>query len=430
MISLEIDNSVSHIKNLTREQTFELRELLSYTIPDNYFSGRHISNKRYLLTKKGSFPTGLLYLVQRWLKKHKHVALDLRKVPGTSKWLYNVALPHAPYPSQTKAVNRCLINHRGVVSMPTGTGKSLTMALLIHSLQLKTLVVVPNLGLKNQLNESFDKWFGRGHGIVVENVDSPALKTLTGFDVLIIDETHHVAAKTYRNLNIRAWNTIYYRFFFTATPFRSKDEEQLLFESVAGQVIYRISYKEAVENKFIVPVEAYYIEVPKSDTNAYGWKGVYKDLVVENQVRNNIILELADSIKKNKLCALILVREIAHGDILSSLIKCPFASGENEQTMSLIEKFNAGTIPVLIGTVGVLGEGVDTKSCEYVIIAGLGKSKNQFIQSVGRAVRRYKGKETAKVILFRDCSHKFTRSHFNTQLKILEEYYGLKASLL
>ena len=43
-------------------------------------------------------------------------------------------------------------------------------------------------------------------------------------------------------------------------------------------------------------------------------------------------------------------------------------------------EFNMGEIKTLIGTTGVVGEGVDTRPTEYVIIAGLGKSKPAFMQ--------------------------------------------------
>jgi superfamily II DNA or RNA helicase len=263
--------------------------------------------------------------------------------------------------------------------------------------------------------------------IRIENIDSTALNKLTGFDCLIIDEAHHSAAKTYRKLNKTAWKGIYYRFFMTATPFRNDNEETLLFESICGQVVYTLAYTEAVKSKRIVPVEAYYIEVPKKKTDAHTWGQVYSQLVVNNEDRNMQIALIALRLNSECIPTLILVKEVKHGELLSNMTGLPFANGKDEETREYIQQFNAGKIKALIGTEGILGEGVDTKPCEYVIIGGLGKAKSAFMQKVGRAVRAYVGKESAKVVLFCDKSHKFTLKHFKEQCKILKEEYQVTA---
>ncbi len=73
-----------------------------------------------------------------------------------------------------------------------------------------------------------------------------------------------------------------------------------------------------------------------------------------------------------------------------------------------------------------MGEGIDSRPCEFVVVAGLGKAKSAFMQQVGRAVRTFPLKETAKVFLFRDTSHKWCLKHFNEQVKILREEYGVE----
>src|SRR6185295_4275346 len=107
------------------------------------------------------------------------------------------------------------------------------------------------------------------------------------------------------------------------------------------------------------------------------------------------------------------------------ILSTPFANGQDDTTRHYIKKFNNRELLSLVGTTGILGEGVDTKPCEYVIIAGLGKAKSAFMQQVGQAIRTYPGKETAKIILIKDKSHKFLLRHFNTQVRILKEEYGV-----
>jgi superfamily II DNA or RNA helicase len=245
-----------------------------------------------------------------------------------------------------------------------------------------------------------------------------------------LDEAHHAAAKTYRQLNKTAWAGIYHRFYLTATPFRTQPEESILFESIAGQVIYELTYASAVAQGLIVPVEAYYIEVPKVKNDYYTWAEVYSNLVVKNDIRNEMIALTLARLNAANLSTLCLVKEVAHGAKIEALTALAFANGKDDDTRSYIKDFNSGEIKSLIGTEGLLGEGVDSRPCEYVIVAGLGKARGAFMQKVGRAVRTYPGKDSAKVIIIKDLSHRFTARHFREQCKILKEYYGITPTKL
>lgn len=430
MITITIGNSYSKIEGLTTGIFSRLKKVLSYQ--DNpqaaYFSGFG-ARPKYLIDNKGNFPTGLFKRVMKFVAENNLIhtldIFDTRAIPKSTSGMLRPMWIGEHYPAQLEAVEAAIIAGRGCISMPTGSGKSRVIALIASKLNVKTLVVVPNLEIKSQLTTSLNDIFGvrLANNIVVENIDSASLKTPAGFDCLIIDEAHHIAAKTYQKLNRTAWKDICYRFFLTATPFRNDKEETLLFEGIAGDVIYQLSYKRAIKEGYIVPVEAYYIDLPKQQTDAYTWAEVYRDLVVNNYERNSIIAKLAGALGNKS--TLILVKEIAHGEILSAIGGIPFVNGQDEASREYIKFFNYEDEKVLIGTAGIIGEGVDTKPCEYVIIAGLGKAKSAFMQQVGRAVRTYPGKESAKVILFRDPSHKFTLRHFREQVKILKEEYGV-----
>lgn len=428
MVTIEIDNSFSQIKGLTPEQFKQLRKLLSYQTDPHaaYFSGG-FARTRYLLDKKGYFPTGLLTKVCTWCDKNSIVPdlLWLNHKPVSKSKLFEPRLRHTPYVDQIEAVQQARFYGRGGVVMPTGTGKSLVIALVAAHLNVRTLVIVPSLGIKKQLARDLVESLGHNSNIRVENIDNPELKTLTDFDCLIIDECHHAAAKTYQNLNKTAWKGIYYRFFLTATFFRNQENEQLLFEGIAGEVIFELSIKDAIKKGYIVPVEAYYVDVPPTESDAYTWREVYSKHVVNNDNRNVIIAQMIESLKEKHIPTLCLVKEIAHGVKLSELTGEYFANGQDDIWRDAIMLFNAGKMESLIGTTGVLGEGIDTKPAEYIIIAGLGKAKSSFMQNIGRGVRKYPGKESCKIILFRDRSHKFTLRHFNAQKKILIDEYGV-----
>lgn len=431
MISLKIDNSSCRIAGLGVEEEKTLRGFLSY-VPDPkaaYFGGGHRGGRRYLIDKAGNFPSGLLYIVEAFLASREYARNDVRRVPEPRQGLFTLSLAHTPYAAQQNAVAALLGASGGICAMPTGSGKSLTIGLLIAALQLKTLIVVPTLELKRQLSDTLRGLFGSLDNIDIENIDSSRLPKLKGHDVLIVDECHHSAAATYRKLNKKTWTGIYYRYCFTATPYRSRDEETILMETLTGPVRFKLTYREAVAAGLIVPIEAYYIDLPKRPVEGYTWAQVYSELVVNNDTRNAAIADLIERLSAAKKSTLVLVKEICHGEKLAALTSptLPFASGLGGDARGLIDDFNATPDGVLIGTTGVLGEGVDTRPAEYIIIAGLGKSKPAFMQQCGRGVRRYPGKESAKIILIRDPSHKWCLNHFKAQCKVLRDEYGAEA---
>lgn len=335
-----------------------------------------------------------------------------------------------PYPDQILAVEAAVNAGRGIIVMPTGVGKSYTMALLINRMQLRTLIIVPNLSLKQQLTESMLSIFGPNKNIRIENIQDRSLIKATDYDMLILDESHHASSRTYRDLNKKAWNKIYHRFFFSATPYRALEEEQILFESVCGEIIYELTYSTAMINGYILPVDAFTLEVPKQKTSAMTWPQVYSQLVVNNEPRNKKIVDFVASIDPEK-SVLVLVKEVNHGKILQDLLpNSYFAHGENPDTPYLIKLFAEGKLKTLIGTTGIVGEGIDSRAAEYIVIAGLGKSKPQFLQQVGRGVRRFPGKESCKVVIVLDKSHKWTREHWKAQCRYLQEIYGVTPIIL
>lgn len=431
MITITYGNSYSKVSGLNAEQIKALRKVLSYKV--DFATARFIPNPanrvKYCIDLKGNFATGLIDKVVRFLRyagivyQVDNKALD-RTEPIRLTRAFKPGLHIKPYKDQLKAVERLLGYYRGVCSMPTGTGKSFVIAMLLVESGLKTLIVVPTLELKYQLTESLQSLISSTEGITVENIDSTALKTAKDYDCLIIDECHRSAAQTYRNLNKAAWNNIRWRYSFSATPFRNDIEEQLLYEGVAGSVIFELSYKKATDMGYIVPADFYYYELPKIVTEGYTYAEVYKDLIVNNDYRNALIADLMTNLYKNDKYCLCLVKEIAHGEILEKLTGIPFANGQDEDSRQWIKTFSSGKLKCLIGTEGILGEGVDTKPCEYVIIAGIGKARSAFMQKVGRALRRYGDKESAKVIIFKDKSHKWSLTHFKTQCKIVEVEYN------
>ncbi len=419
MIQITVGNSYSTIKGLTAAQEKDLQHELSYVVGGSsaYFSG-YGPQRRSLLSKRGEFPTGLLERVKdNLIKKRLVFSYTNNRLPKPKNLGITTDLG---YQWQNDALRAAQTSHRGAIRAPTGTGKSRTMGMIAESFGVKTLWVVPSLEIKKQTIESW----GHLNNVTITNIDDKKLEKMINFDMLLIDECHGVAAKRYHRLNKTAWTGIFYRYSFSATTFRNDPEETLLYESIAGQEIYSLSYNDAVANKYIVPIESYYIETPKQPCDGVSYNQVYNELVVKNTAKNTQVAKLLTSLHSSGKSTLCLVKEVAHGKELQRLTGLPFVNGQDEDSRKYIKRFNEGALKVLIGTTGVMGEGIDTKPCEYVIIAGAGKAKSQFMQAVGRCLRNFPGKESGKAILIKDRSHKFLLRHFNAQVRILKEEYN------
>lgn len=441
MITITIGNSLSKITGITAEQFKKLRELLSYIESENTYFNPYANRPKYLITKRGEFPTGLLYLVQGFFHQAQIQVLlqDSRIRPAPRKTPFVAEIKYKPYPEQFQAAQMAKSLSRGIICAPTGVGKSAMCTLMIQELQVNTLVVVPTLELKRQLTLTLKDAFGAsnvgglGKAIAVENIAALDLnKELKGYDCVIIDEFHHSGASSYRKLNLKCWKGVYYKFGLTATPFRSKDTERLLLESVLSKVIFKVDYQKAVDSGYIVPLEVYVVTLPKIKCGAKVYAGVYSELVVNREDRNILIAKILARLGASQRSTLCLVKQIEHGKILQELalqegLVVDFVKGENDDNQEVLSNFNQGMKP-LIGTMGVVGEGVDTKPTEFAILASPMKSKNLFMQCVGRTFRRFPGKDCAKVIMFLDPSNKFMKAHHKACVEYLLEEYGVTPS--
>lgn len=89
MVTIEVGNSYSQIKGMSAQQEKDIRKALSY-LPDPkaaYFSGGY-NKPRYLIDKKGFFPTGLLKIAIETLPSA--LIIDIRKKPTKCKGMFKL----------------------------------------------------------------------------------------------------------------------------------------------------------------------------------------------------------------------------------------------------------------------------------------------------------------------------------------------------
>ena len=227
---------------------------------------------------------------------------------------------------------------------------------------------------------------------------------LSKFDVIILDECHHASAKTY--CNIMYHSNAYYRFGLSGTPRHENIIKNMTLNGLTGGIIYNLSTVTAINKKLLCDISIEIVENYETISNEK-YHDTYRLGIIESSTRNNLIYKLIDGNLKNKI--LVLVKNIAHGEILSEIlnknnIKNKWINGNNSQSEredAINSLVNDGH--VLISS-GIFDEGIDIPSINVLIIASGGKSSIKAIQRIGRGLRKKEDNSSLKVYDFIDHS--------------------------
>lgn len=183
------------------------------------------------------------------------------------------AVKQEPFPYQREALAaweraRC----RGVVVLPTGTGKTFLATLAIASRRRSTLVVVPTLDLVNQWYDGLQAAFGAPIGILgggyheveditVSTYDSAHIhmeRLGARFGLLVFDECHHLPSASY-SLAARM-SLAPFRLGLTATPERTDERG---YEDTIGPVLFRRDITE-LSGQYLAEYDVQRLAVPLS----------------------------------------------------------------------------------------------------------------------------------------------------------------------
>lgn len=461
---LTLNNAQCQVSNLDEKIFQHLRETILYFDQAKF---RRIKKewlcKTYLIDYDGKFLTGLLPFVANFFKdlypSIRFDIIELRVKPDkTIDFVSQLSEPPC-YPDQDAALEACESVSKGILSMPTGMGKTRTFKELIEQKGVPTIVVPPSVNLKTQtynyLHECFPSHttlYSKKKdptNIVVVNYHSLKnipIEYLNFFDMLIYDEFHHSGNTTIRDIEKNKLQNIYYKFAFTATNFRNGGDD-ILMHSVLSNTIFHVPLIEAINKNYITPVQGIFYTINNEDLEICGkldekgkfikdgerFQKDYETFIVTNEERNTKAVEIAKKMIELKIPTLILVKKVSHGlAILKRIPNAQFANSTTQKSainFDLIDRFNAGNIPVLIGT-SVIGEGVDTKRCGAVINLSGGKAKSELLQKVGRVVRRFKGKEVGFYFDFIDKGCESIRKQSVARKNIIKKEYGIKPKII
>ncbi|MBU1166943.1 DEAD/DEAH box helicase family protein, partial [Patescibacteria group bacterium] len=229
------------------------------------------------------------------------------------------------------------------------------------------------------------------------------------FDVVIMDECHHVMASTY--LPTVTYFKPKYHMGLTATPDRM---DGLEIRDVFGQEVVNIPLSLALARSYLTLVE-YHIK------NGNLCKGELKKLVKDEfeegkaiskristkQLNETIFIERRDEeiariILEEDLQAIIFCERIEHAENFSQFIpgsETVHCEKTPRQNSDIIDRFRRKELQYIL-VVDKLNEGVDIPSAELIVFLRCTDSIPLFIQQLGRGLRKAKGKDKIKVFDF------------------------------
>jgi superfamily II DNA or RNA helicase len=335
--------------------------------------------------------------------------------------------------------------YRGIVVLPTGAGKTVMAIKAMERLQVATLIIVPTIVLMEQwrgiLTEAFGSEVGALGGgssdvkpITVATYDSASLRAREigdRFSLIVFDEVHHLPAPS----NSRAATSYLapYRLGLTATL--GHDEEVINgLEELVGRVVYEKGVEE-LAGRHLSEYTIRTVNVPLAPEEKLEYErqfAVYKNFLQRRGIRirsardyllfikrsgvdpearralmgRNAAMDIAlNSRSKEEYLRGLLAANPSEKTIIftrhnklvyrisrSLLIPAITHQTVREEREEILDRFRKGVYRRII-TSQVLDEGIDVPDASVaVILSGTGSSR-EFIQRLGRVLRKKEGKQ-------------------------------------
>lgn len=395
--------------------------------------------------------------VERWRTEARHLTaflemLDRHGLP----WRYatmrpaqfavkSKPMPGTPLrPYQQHALDAwAAAGRRGVIALPTGSGKSRLAAHAMRELACPTLVVVPTCQLLHQWVTLLKEYFAQPIGVYGDDLRELGPVTVATyrsasifvdsighlFDLLVVDEAHHLGAEDVGEIALMS--TARYRLGLTATPPEEPASMSVL-EDLVGPVCFSLpistlsgTYLAAFEHRRIrlqlsVEERARYdsdrqtflsIFKPFMETHPLAEWGDFaraaarseagnkalqalrrsKDLLALPQCKLEALDVLLDSHRED--WKLIFTADNASAYAISRQFLLPAITCEigREEREGILVRFKQGVYRAIVSA-RVLDEGMDVPAAAVAVIMGGSSSARQQVQRVGRVLRPAEGK--------------------------------------
>ena len=457
----------------------ELSEAFSFDVEGASFSPAY--RKKYwdgviriYSTHTKTLPAGLTYQLCRWLDRHGYswefadnkyygtpYEMDQRVFYEGVELFMNKISSVKPREYQVETVFHALKEYRKTILSPTGSGKSLmiySIARYIKSIGKRTIIVVPSKGLVEQMYKDFVDYgwdeenmhkIYQGHSIETtapvtittwQSVYGLEKKWFRQFDCVIGDECHNFKAKCLGGI-MKKLPDAKWRYGFTGT-LDGKNVHKLILEGHFGPVYKTTTSSDLMEKGFLAKlmVEVIQLKHPAEKFNNYNEE---IEFIGNLYQRNKFVCNLANSLEGNVL--VLFTRVEGHGlplyEMMNNLTSRPVHLIYGDTDVKVREEVRriseTSDSNIIFGSYGTMSTGVNIKNLHHVIFASPSKSRIRVLQSIGRGLRKAKGKDKAMLYDIADDfrqehgKNNFTLNHLAERIKYyVEENFEYRITTL
>jgi superfamily II DNA or RNA helicase len=368
-------------------------------------------------------------LVQFLVPQVEGLLIDNRELPQA-----RISLPSWLRDYQREAVLEGLERTRGVIKATTGAGKTVIGAGLFSAAQVRWVFMVHKPDVVRQAAASFRKflnepvielkgkatdWNGR---ILCATYDQflnsdEGMEWLATADGILVDECHR-APTTSAAACITAATNAFWRLGLSATPFVRSDNRDILTVGLIGEQIYEIKAEELIQENNITPLDIQWktCHHGPTETSPRDWNEFYDERIVDNPIRNRILVETA---RYAPTPALLFVKRKRHAAALAyelqrlhpeKKIVSVDSDVPKDDRQVIIDDVNNQNVDIVVST-AVFNEGIDASEFRSAIIGAGGKSWIEGLQRPGRLTRLAENKPLAHVWDIADVGHPKLEEH-------------------
>ena len=376
---------------------------------------------------------------------------DLITPEGVVGFVKGLRLPVKVRDYQYQAIYECLKYNRRLLLSPTASGKSLMVYSLVRyhvNLNRKILIVVPTTSLVEQMYKDFEEygWMAskychkiysgqekdtKADCIITtwQSVYKQPRKWFEKFDVVIGDEAHQFKAKSLTTI-MHKLHGCKYRIGFTGT-LDGANVNQLVLEGVFGRCSQVTKTHNLMKQGHVSNLSVKILVLKHEEQIFEGYQDEMNYLC-EHETRNKFIRNLACDLKGNTLVLFNYVEKHglplyeminSHTDKPVHLVYGGVDVDDREEIRRLVENEDNS---IIVASYGTFSTGINIKRLHNLVFASPSKSRVRNLQSIGRVLRQYRGKEIATLYdiaddISRDNGKNYTLLHLFERLKIYKE---------
>jgi superfamily II DNA or RNA helicase len=361
---------------------------------------------------------------------------------------------------QEPAVQAIAQAKRGIVKAPAGSGKTIIAAAALNqwakprfALSRRPMRVAWIANTTEQVSQAITAMAhfpALAATCQITTACYAASLPLAFFDLVILDECHHIAAPEFRKgLTLHTG----WRWGFSATPTRADDLAQDVFTLIgpivhtvertalveAGQlakarvIIHQPNTPNEMDREIAAAAKPLYEErrrkfpicfrTEKDCKEQMGrcvWQVAQQIAIKDNQARNRAILQIAAEHAADS--HLVLVGSIEHGEMLCEKIPgamMVFSRMGAKKRREAIAAFGNGELRTMIAT-SLADEGLDVPRANVLTLAAAGKSAAKAEQRTGRVLRTFHDKTHGLIFDFDDVQHYYLKSQSRKRIALYE----------